>query len=261
MFYKFVGGEPAALARIFDQAVGQGSLKLGAAWAFNDPFEFKFRSIPPPSREAFDAWHRANAPELTPSELANAWASFEGPAAPWNTEFKPRIEALLRFFVLCLGQRWDSHLMWGHYTNAHTGFVIRYKPELRETLRALPDHIGDGEVAYADEPPTFRWFGDELSRDMGALLSTKPTEWAYEREYRFIQSGPAGCPAKYINIDPQLVEGVILGARAPESLLRQVCTLRETRPDLAIEQVTQSGTYALATCRVDENTRRFGQVL
>ena len=53
MFYKFMGGvDEAALLDIFEKAVVGGSFKFGAAWAFNDPFEFKFNALPPSSRAA-----------------------------------------------------------------------------------------------------------------------------------------------------------------------------------------------------------------
>lgn len=262
MFYKFVGGDADTLLQVFDRAVAEGSLKLGAAWAFNDPFEFKFRSVPPSSRESFDAWHRTNAPTRTPAELNNAWASFEGPTATWNTEFLPRVEALKQFFVLCLTQRWDSHLMWGHYADAHRGFVIHYKPELRAALEALPGHVGHGQITYGDEPPSLRWFGDDHLRDMAAILATKPRDWAYEQEYRFVHQGPENLHSLVVHVDPQLVAGVILGARAPAALVRKACQLRELRPDLLVEQVTtNSRTYALLAEIVADKSQPSAQIL
>lgn len=57
MFYKFVGATEDALLDVFDKAVVQGSIKLGSATTFNDPFEFKFTSVAP-TRDMFDVWHR-----------------------------------------------------------------------------------------------------------------------------------------------------------------------------------------------------------
>jgi len=262
MFYKFMGGsDEAALLDIFDKAVVGGSVKFGTAWDFNDPFEFKFSAVAPPSREHFDAWHRTHAPERTPRELENAWASLQGSAAPWNTELTPRIEALRNFYVLCLAQRWDSHLMWGHYTNSHRGFVIRYKPDLQDVLRAMPGHIGDGDVVYAHEAPALRWF-DDTPDAMGQILSTKPSEWAYERECRFVNSGPPGRPAVFSSVDPQLIDGVILGVRAPEGLIKAACRLRAERPGFKVEQVTsERASYALVSHEVKDNVRTIGEIL
>jgi hypothetical protein len=94
MLYKFVGGDVDALPGIFDAAVTAGSIKFGAAWAFNDPFEFKFTSVPPASRDAFDEWHLAHAPDKTPEQRDNAWTSFVGGSVDWNTEMFPRIQLL-----------------------------------------------------------------------------------------------------------------------------------------------------------------------
>ncbi|WP_312166763.1 DUF2971 domain-containing protein [Phenylobacterium sp.] len=262
MFYKFMGGvDEAALLDIFEKAVVGGSFKFGAAWAFNDPFEFKFNALPPSSREAFEAWHRKHAPERTPQELENAWASFQGPTAHWNTELAPRIEALSNFYVLCLAQRWDSHLMWGHYTNSHRGFVICYKPELQDVLRAMPEHVGDGNVVYAEEAPALRWF-DDAPEAMCQILSTKPSEWAYERECRFVNSGPPGWPALFSAVDPQLIDGVILGVRAPEGLIKAACRLRAERPGFKVEQVTsERASYALVSHAVNDKVRSIGEIL
>lgn len=158
MFYKFVGGDDLALLDIFDRAAAAGSLKFSSALTFNDPFEFKFRSVPPESREAFDAWHRTYAPERSPEELDRAWTSFSGEGARWNTVLRPRIGLLEHMYVLCLAQRWDSHLMWGHYGVSHRGFVIIYRSEIVDALARLADVVEGRPVDYRDETPELRWF-------------------------------------------------------------------------------------------------------
>lgn len=261
MFYKFVGGDDAALAEVFDKAVVGGSLKLAAAWDFNDPFEFKFVSRPPASREAFDAWHRVHAPERTADERDNAWAAFDGPAVHWNTTLKPRLDLLGSSYVLCLARRWDSHLMWGHYCSAHRGFVIRYKPEVLDALRAAAGHDGDGPVAYSDEVPELRWFADAPDA-MGAILSTKSREWAYEEEYRVVFSGPVGRPALYPAIDPELIDGVILGARTPETVIQKAQALRARRSGFSIQRASSApDSYALVATEHEDRVRTMGQIL
>jgi hypothetical protein len=70
---------------------------------------------------------------------------------------------------------------------------------------------------------------------MRPVLLSKSPDWAYEAEHRVVLNGPAGKDALFHTIDPDLVAGVILGARAPEALISKALALREMRPDLLVE--------------------------
>ncbi|NJR80264.1 DUF2971 domain-containing protein [Sphingomonas corticis] len=258
MLHKFVGGDDAAILDVMDKVL-TGSLKFASAAHFNDPFEFKFKSVAP-SRDRFDAWHRQHHPERSAAELENAWAAFAGPAADWNTSYAPRANVLSRLFVLCLVERWDSHLMWSHYTNAHRGFAVVYKPEVIDTLAASADHVGSGHVSYRAEPPELRWFEASPGEMLGPILFTKPTAWSYEKELRIVRAGePAG--AIFVTVDPSLISGVILGARAPASLIAKAIAARRSRPDLRVQQVSSGGGYDLTLVEVDENLKRANHIL
>ncbi len=262
MLYKFVGGDDHALVEIFDKAVAEGGLKFGAAWAFNDPFEFKFTSVAPASREAFDAWHLIHAPDKTPQQLDNAWDAFAGGSADWNTQMLPRIHLLGSTYVLCLAQRWDSHLMWAHYARSHRGFAIRYKAEVLDELSGLEGYVGKGPVVYRDEVPRLHWFDGDPNESMGPIIGTKSSEWAYEQEYRVVLSGPPQEDALYRTVRPELIDGVILGARAPEPLIRRAIDLRRLRPDFSVDQArSRAGEFGLVASRMDDHSRVIGEFL
>jgi hypothetical protein len=90
MFYKFVGGDDAALLDVFDKAVAGGSFKFGAAWDFNDPFEFKFGAIPPSSRQVFEAWHRTQVHPAGTTWTAVAISGDRSGADRWGHSRGPR---------------------------------------------------------------------------------------------------------------------------------------------------------------------------
>jgi hypothetical protein len=261
MFYKFVGGDDAALLDIFDKAVVGGSLKFSSALSFNDPFEFKFVSRAP-TRAEFDAWHATYAPHRTPDELANAWASFSGTAADWNTRLRPRMNVLEQSYVMCLAKCWDSHLMWGHYSSAHHGFAIRYRSQLIDALRSLGDFWDAGPVTYSDGVPELRWFTAppaELSRP---ILFTKSREWRHEGEYRVILGGCTGKEALYRSVDPSLIEGIIFGTRTPPALIDKALALQTVRPEFTVEQVTSAiDSYGIATTGVVAGVRAMTGML
>lgn len=257
MFYKFMGGSDEDLLAVFDHAVVNGSLKFTSAARFNDPFEFKFRSVAP-DRDAYEAWHRAHRPDVTAEQRAHGWEALTGKQADWNSGLVPRVTMLERLYLLCLAQRWDVHLMWSHYTSAHHGFAIRYKPEIVTALAALPVYERHGDVAYSDAVPDLRWFSEPAEDIMRSVLLTKSSDWAYEAEHRVLLSGSPGQEALFHTIDRDLVAGVILGARVPEALIEKALALRKARPDFTVEEVgAPRDSYKLTTHRVEDNVRRM----
>lgn len=257
MFYKFMGGSDDDLVAVFDHAVVNGSLKFTSAAKFNDPFEFKFRSVAP-DRDAYEAWHRAHRPDVTAEEREHGWEALTGKQADWNSGLVPRVTMLERLYVLCLAQRWNIHLMWSHYTSAHHGFAIRYKPEIVTALAELPDYAMRGDVAYDDAVPDLRWFSEPPEDIMRPVLLTKSLDWAYEVEHRVVLTGPPRQKALFHTIDPDLVAGVILGARIPEALVVKALALRKMRPDFTVEEAgAPRDSYKLTTHRVDDNVRRM----
>jgi hypothetical protein len=90
--------------------------------------------------------------------------------------------------ICCLTKEYRDPLMWSHYTNGMTGFVIVYNPFDTidgKTFPALP-------VRYVKEPPIID--ADCLNLASNAdgfelntrLIATKHERWAYEQEFRFI---------------------------------------------------------------------------
>lgn len=261
MFYKFMGGSDEALLEVFDKAVSGGSLKFGGVAAFNDPFEFKFASVPP-TREAFDAWHAAQDHGKTPEQIEWAWESFSGPGADWTTGLEPRLNMLSHAYVLCLARRWDSHLMWSHYTNAHRGFAIVYKPDLERELAALQGFLGQGDVTYGASVPKLHWFDPATPEPIGTVIGAKLDVWSYEEEYRVALVGDPGQTALFRRIDPALIEGVILGARASRELVTRAKELRAARAGFSVRQVSSlAESYDLRAPEVTEAIRMFGDIL
>ena len=261
MFYKFVGGDETALLDIFDKAAGDGSLKFTSALDFNDPFEFKFNSIAP-TREVFDAWHRTEDAGCSAGDLEHGWASFAGESADWNTNFVPRQNVLRQLYVLCLARCWNSHLMWAHYARNYQGYVIIYRPEIVSVVEAFADGAMTGDVAYRSQLPDLRWFQVSREEMIRPVLFSKSVEWEYEREFRLVLTGPPARPALYEAIDPDLVAGVILGSRAPKSIIERALAQQHDRPDFIVRKVTSvPGSYALDTYEVDPNSWRYGHML
>ncbi|OAG75289.1 hypothetical protein Amal_03542 [Acetobacter malorum] len=262
MFYKFIGGCDETLYHVFDKAVREGSVRFASAARFNDPFEFKFTTVSPSTREAFDKWHDIYFPEYTAEQRSYAWSAFDGPASDFNTRFRPRAMMLAQLYVLCLARTWKKHLMWSHYASEHRGFAICYTDELTNTFTHDDNFCGQGDVTYSDNVPELRWFEGPPSEMMGPIIGTKSIEWEYEGEYRIVLQDPENKNAISRTIDTSLIAGIILGARASETLIAKATALRSERPHFRIWQVaSRSNSFELVRREVEDNVRYFGSFL
>ncbi len=110
-------------------------------------------------------------------------------------------------------------LLWAHYGRSHSGVALVFDPTRSPFDRAL-------EVTYSDERPVFRSLAGDGRDAMIRCLLNKAGPWAYEREWRYIIPGRTG----WVDIDPQALTGVILGASikpADEVALRGLLDKRE----------------------------------
>lgn len=101
--------------------------------------------------------------------------------------------------AVCFSERVDSILMWSHYANNHDGFALGY--DLRPYLLPNSDNLGLFPVVYSER----RYDASEFlylllcrlmkipahNQDMMSsikLLLYKSPDWAYEQEWRLINS-------------------------------------------------------------------------
>jgi hypothetical protein len=123
------------------------------------------------------------------------------------------------FGVICLSSLCDDILMWGHYTNSHTGMVIgfarehdfRRRSELQQVEYTMNRAIFDPSIER-DDP--------KHQLQTKAIIRCMSSHWAYEQEWRQIQL-LVGCVEEsdgekinyYISIPPSLISCVIVGCR------------------------------------------------
>lgn len=203
-------------------SLAQRKLWSAPAASFNDPFEFRVQRGP--SRQGLDKF-RNEHPEL-------AAYSDEQLADHVSASFQ---EEIRRFGVVCLSTRADSILMWSHYAEHHRGMCLGFAGD------DAPDPGRIHQVRYSDkypEPAFDRiWHAD----GMASILTTKHTGWAYEEEYRMINT------TAHMHIDyPGPLTQIIFGLRtttADQILIRRVVG---DDPSITFHQVEQSAdSYAL----------------
>jgi hypothetical protein len=116
------------------------------------------------------------------------------------------------FGLYCTSEIPDSILMWSHYADNHRGFCLEFSG-----LGSLHPHGSpfpvSWKVEYAEERPlvditeTMRDVDTDHIVRLGLL--TKSKEWAYEREWRALETTGTG-----VRVLPRgTLSGVVLGAR------------------------------------------------
>jgi len=178
---------------------------------FNDPFEFRPYIQSAASDKAIQDYVEANFDKIVEAELAKYGALLQLGLGdklkemvqvnkPMVLEFfrrlepetlknlAPSLDSVLNqnVGILCLSEVPDSILMWGHYTDAHRGFVIGFDSEhpFFSSRRSAEDEFGFlRRVIYQRQRPKVV-LSDTSSP---SWFNTKSDQWAYEREWRMLR--------------------------------------------------------------------------
>lgn len=128
------------------------------------------------------------------------------------------------FGVLSLSRSRNNLLMWSHYAQSHTGFVIGFDEthEFFHQNDALNRVTSPVDVTYSDikQPIDFNDNGIDIFRKM---LTQKSNDWAYEQEVRVFKSNLLGLNGdddgygnrvSLIDIPPDAITEILIGANA-----------------------------------------------
>jgi hypothetical protein len=221
-------------------------LKVTPPNEFNDPFELAPRMEPELSREqALDALNEPRVLEMTYRDAINL-GSFNGSREQFTDFIKKHSELFLKgliegypksasefrrnhindisseFGLICLSEVEDDILMWSHYTQSHTGFVIGFHmshaffvnpPLLQVTYNE--ERVLMGQYIRKEDP--------ERARQVNSLIRRKSPHWKYEREWRQLYFLPECTTVQQDNpphnrhfksFDAGLIAKVIIGCRS-----------------------------------------------
>jgi hypothetical protein len=141
--------------------------------------------------------------------------------------------------ILCLSEIPDNLLMWSHYSNSHTGFVIGFD-ENNDFFYQKPTQKSDWgwlrKVNYVDKRPN-RSLDTTTSSD--AFLS-KNKIWEYEKEWRMmlplknadriVESGDM--KIHLFKIPEFAIKEIIFGAKCNNSFVNEVLEFIDNNQDL-----------------------------
>ena len=210
----------------------------------NDPFECQFA--------------------IEPIEREREAALKDGHLAEW-AEAQVWLDGLKRLGILSLAESPDNLLMWAHYCQDHTGFVIGFdaRHPWFDEGRAYyiepyvgKQHLGlDGlqPIEYADDLPNA---GRNIP--IGAFV-TKSKEWSYEQEVRkFRHLNEASHVTGSVHLfkfPKDLLREVILGCKAAPELRNQIrCLKQGSLPNLVLKEARRDRrSYSLRIVELDES--------
>ena len=165
--------------------VGNGTLRATQPSALNDPFECSVMRLFGDQDEG-KARERLALTSINPTTPV----SFEKVAKARNRYGSLYVRELLamqlskRFGIVSFATNPRHPLLWSHYTDDGSGFVIGYDTELLSGLTRKGATLR--KVVYADQPPPILGYPVLNEENIPKLLSCKSRHWEYEREWRLI---------------------------------------------------------------------------
>ncbi len=150
--------------------------------------------------------------------------------------------------ILSLSETPDNLLMWAHYAEEHTGFVLILdgSHDFFKGDDSIQGFAKPARVQYSSNRP--RTTIEEVSEL--DLFFIKGSHWEYEKEWRYLKyvndadeqlDSPDTPPIALFRLPPKCVMGVILGCYSSEDLKEKIVSLRCDDPEFGHLQIQHAG--------------------
>ncbi len=149
--------------------------------------------------------------------------------------------------ILSLSETWDNLLMWAHYAEEHTGFVLMLdgSHDFFKGDNSLLGFAKPERVEYKSERPSTTI--EEVT--VPEIFLTKGFDWKYEKEWRYLKylngaderrEEPNTYPVELFRLPLKCIRGVILGCRRSKELENNIVALRRDDPEFGHLQILQA---------------------
>jgi len=161
--------------------------------------------------------------------------------------------------IFSLSRRWDSVLMWAHYTEAHSGFCVGYNSQ-HPFFRRQPDDPRDigavAPVAYETSRLTVQM--DKANAIDYPLFYRKSKDWQYEEEERLIRklkgahSTIQAVPYNIclFNVPHAAIAEIIYGVNASDSLKSKILDIGKKLKISVWESVISRTTFNMERMQI-----------
>lgn len=231
-FYRYRSMKPETQLSV-ERTLFHSELRLASASNFNDPFDmrgvFTQATEPAVQREECFRLSRMFNPNLTEPQRTIEVERMQNSLTPGRIEGSTQLMQMLcnQIFtttvgVLCLSETSEETLMWSHYADCHEGICLEFDGMFELMAEAQP-------VLYAESRPLIDVHADNHQVQLQKYFLTKAKRWEYEQEWRVIRPSGVGL----VTFPPEMLTGIIIGARASRSTLETVVRASRKTPDFA----------------------------
>lgn len=215
----------------------QPSIRFTQPNALNDPYECHLTLDRKALLAHYRESRRSHEPEISAKRLEESVAMAEDQLV---------IDALLHyrerrnsFGVVSLSEDPLQLLMWAHYGDEHRGAAVELDiahPALLPRSDGGNQYSDIRKVDYTQE----KIFGLPWPDTIVKVLSTKSTDWSYEREWRLVRTlnltREAGDNVHVVDFDLSAIRTIYLGAHFDARHLQEVVALtsgdQHTKPEV-----------------------------
>ena len=158
--------------------------------------------------------------------------------------------------ILSLSETPDNLLMWSHYAEEHTGFVLMFDSshDFFKGEISLPGFAKPEPVQYKSERPCTTVEEVIVKKaTVPTIFLTKGSDWQYEKEWRYLKflndaderhGEPNTPPVELFRLPPKCIKGVILGCGSSKELKDTIVALQRDDPEFEHLQIQQAGASA-----------------
>jgi Protein of unknown function (DUF2971) len=229
--YKYVSWEKEYHRKI----LLENKIFFSSVKNFNDPFDATIplrydKGTNKQISDIFDKIIRIDNPNLTDDEVKRAVMNEMGKddirsdRRIQNTINNQREIIATKYGVFSTSHRFDSVLMWSHYSNLHKGLCIRFNCEKLEDFikNECPKNnliIIWGNAEYKKDYPILIPFELSLEEQIMKSLIIKSAIWEYEEEIRFVLFD---YPNKELILPDGIIDQIILGCKIVKEDRQQI---------------------------------------
>ena len=179
--------------------VENGTIVLNSVYNFNDPLDSRW----------FLDYEKILTNRTGDSEFVNNFMNGVGKESIIRTYEEDMLYLKDSYRISCFSETPCSNLMWGHYSDKHTGFCLEYDVDkLTEKFKLIMPVIYTEKPFDASDIIDMRGISDEFAEICPALFKSK--DWSYEKEWRIIENAKKVECQKMVRI-PEAVTGIYLG--------------------------------------------------
>lgn len=133
--------------------------------------------------------------------------------------------------ILSFSKKWDSILMWSHYSDNHKGYCVGVNGD---KLLNKGFFTSGGPVIYneSNDIPILDPLDDDLNKKYYIQSHNKANDWRYEEEYRFVKlfypKSPEVSDRKFIIVDSDFSE-IVLGLKISEKDKNEIVSIAKSK--------------------------------